>query len=59
MFITIVSGRFSDDAPDAERAYMSHPVRHVNGPPKPLILPQCVWMNRPTDNKDDRLTPEK
>jgi len=25
-----------------ERAYMSHPERCVNGPPKPLILPKCV-----------------
>jgi hypothetical protein len=23
------------------------------------VLPQCVWMNRPTDNKEDRLTLEK
>ncbi len=42
-----------------ERAYMSHPERYVNGPPKQLVLPQCVWINRPTGNNDDRLTLEK
>lgn len=32
-----------------ERAYIAHPERFVNGPPKPPALPGEVWINKPED----------
>jgi putative transposase len=34
-----------------DAAYQAHPDRFVRRPPKPLSLPQEVWINRPLDNR--------
>ena len=34
-------------------AYLSHPERFKGKEPKPLSLPEAVWINKPTELNDD------
>jgi putative transposase len=35
-----------------DAAYVAHPERFVNHPPKPLALPTEVWINKPQNSEN-------
>lgn len=37
-----------------DAAYQAHPDRFVRLPPKPLPLPEAVWINRPLPNEETK-----
>ena len=37
-----------------DAAYLAHPERFVRWPPKPLSIPEEVWINKPNASQDKR-----